>query len=158
MTYPNVRMTLVVTDEVVKECIAEMGGIETIGGIDLDSSIIIMVFGGHDLSPQYFQVYRGEASFAVNFELLQRKANVVRSSGRSAIEVKKTAKKLGVSVLDWIPTGTTFLGASPIKDTNGRLIGIVSVSGQNQDVDQIISDALAKNIEDFVHDEIKNAE
>ncbi len=114
---------------------------------DDSKQVVVAYYGGTDLSLQLYLVLNGQSE-AINTELLERKAAVVKAMGCACPEAIGKIEAMGLDIKDLIQEGTCFLGGSPIRDTEGQMVGVVAVSGQDHRFfDQPASEVIARAIE-----------
>lgn len=105
---------------------------------------MVVAIRGVDFSLKAYMALWGEAGIA-NEDLLLRKAEVVRVTGKNCREAAERAREVDVDLKDWVPNGTYFQGAAPIKD-GLEIIGYVAVSGQDHiRADQPIAERIAED-------------
>jgi len=114
---------------------------------DNEKQVVVAVYAGAELSLQLYLTLNGESE-AINTELLERKASVVRAMGCGCPEALGKIEAMGLDIKDLVRDGTRFLGASPVM-RHGEMVGIVAVSGQDhegfdQPASELIADALAE--------------
>lgn len=118
-----------------------------------EKPLVVGFFAVHSGIPilQHFAVLSGHAS-DVNVDLIFRKAAVAARTGRDIPEAIAAADNMGLDLLDWVPNGTKFRGAAPVKDPNGVVHAVWAVSGQDQDkFDQHLAYELAEESEKDLH-------